>query len=95
MKFSEWMTIREEQLANPSLAKAIGSTDNDPVISKMVQDIVGDKSGNPNQVKSKARKISDGLRAGAIKDAKQGKFANALDKAAQAGKITQISGAIK
>lgn len=95
MRFKEWILTREAMVSNPAVAKVIGSGGNDPAISKMVQDIVGDKSGNPQQVKMKGKKISDGLRAGAVQDAKQGKFANALDKAAQAGKIQQITNAIK
>lgn len=94
MKFSEWVRLREQMAApaagaaNPMLAN---TTNADPVVSKMVQDIVGDKAGGPDKIKPKAKKVADGLRASAVAAAKSGKFSDAINQADQASKIQKIA----
>ena len=90
MGFAKWAELREQSpvVKNPMMANQSGA---DPVVSKMVQDIVGDKAGGPEKIKPKAKKVADGLRMSAVSSAKSGKFADALEKASQASKIQKIS----
>lgn len=98
MKFTDWVRLREQAGAaapmagagNPMLANQSGASA-DPVVSKMVQDIVSDKAGGPERIKPKAKKVADGLRASAVLAAKSGKFSDAIDKADQASRIQNIA----
>lgn len=91
--FSRWVELREQAPAmggsnNPMLAN---QSVVDPVVSKMVQDMVNDKAGGPDKIRPKAKKVADGLRASAVSAAKTGKYSDAIDKASQASKIQKIA----
>jgi hypothetical protein len=98
MKFSEWMAIREETQGvlgtTRNILGAIG-TNKDPAVSKMIASIVDDKSGDPKKIRMGGVKAATSLRDRGKKAAMSGKFADALDAAAEASKIDKITSTIK